>query len=664
MKMFPDHLRSLKHLAKEYPSPEAAAEAIINLEAQLNLPKGTEHFISDIHGEYEAFSKVVSHASGSIKRKIAEIFRNDLSEQEQLDLGALIYLPETMVGVLMPDLDNQEQWYLQTLLRLIQVLRSVSSKYPRSKVQQLITGRFERLVEELLYENEKLADKIDYYQRLIESIVATGHGKSLVTVIARAIQCLAIDHLHVVGDIYDRGAGAHLIVDRLMDYHSVDIQWGNHDILWMGAAAGSEACIANVIRISLRHGNMATLENGYAVSLLPLASFAIEEYGDDPAELFMPQEFLDTDDSASERKLMARMHKAITMIQFKLEAQLIRRRPEYRLEDRLLLDKIDFVSGTVTIDDKPYQLRDSRLQTVSAEDPYVLTAAEKHVIERLKVSFLNSEKLQRHTRFLFAKGSVYKTHNGNLLYHGCIPMNDDGSYKSLRLDDAEYRGRDLMQRLHQLARLGNFAPLGSKDRQAGLDTMWYLWCGPCSPLFGKEKMATFEQYFVEDTSTHKEVRNIYYTLRDDEQTVRQILESFGLDPNKGHVVNGHVPVIVKKKEKPIKAGGKLIVIDGGFSRAYQKKTGIAGYTLISNSWGLLLATYLRDNQHDGGGKSIYDIDCTTETLESSQRRIRIRDTDLGRDVQYRIDELTLLHDAYQNGEIVLDARPNSQTASA
>lgn len=664
MKMFPDHLRSLKHLAKEYPSPEAAAEAIINLEAQLNLPKGTEHFISDIHGEYEAFSKVVSHASGSIKRKIAEIFRNDLSVQEQLDLGALIYLPETMVGVQMPDLDNQEQWYLQTLLRLIQVLRSVSSKYPRSKVQQLITGRFEGLVEELLYENERLADKSDYYRGLIESIVATGHGKSLVTVIARAIQCLAIDHLHVVGDIYDRGAGAHLIVDRLMDYHSVDIQWGNHDILWMGAAAGSEACIANVIRISLRHGNMATLENGYAVSLLPLASFAIEEYGDDPAELFMPQEFLGTDDSASERKLMARMHKAITMIQFKLEAQLIMRRPEYQLEDRLLLDKIDFVSGTVTIDDKPYQLRDTRLQTVSAEDPYALTAAEEHVIERLKVGFLNSEKLQCHTRFLFAKGSVYKTHNGNLLYHGCIPMNEDGSYKSLRLDDAEYRGRDLMQRLHQLARLGYFAPSGSTDRQAGLDTMWYLWCGPCSPLFGKEKMTTFEQYFVEDKSTHKEVRNIYYTLRDDEQTVRQILESFGMDPDKGHVVNGHVPVIVKKKERPIKAGGKLIVIDGGFSRAYQKKTGIAGYTLISNSWGLLLATYLRDNLHDDGGGSIYDIDCTTETLESCQRRIRIRDTDLGRDVQYRIDELTLLHDAYQNGEIVLDARPNSQTASA
>ncbi len=660
MELFPDHLRSLKHLAREYPSPEAAAEAIINLEAQLNLPKGTEHFISDIHGEYEAFSRVVSHASGSIKRKIAELFKDDLAEQNQLNLGALIYQPETMAGVLMPGLENQEQWFQQTLLRLIQVLRSVSSKYPRYKVQQLITGRFQGLVEELLYENEKLADKGEYYQGLIESIVATGHGKSLITVISKAIQCLAIDHLHVVGDIYDRGAGAHLIVDRLMEYHSVDIQWGNHDILWMGAAAGSKACIANVIRISLRHGNMATLETGYAVSLLPLASFAIEEYGDDPFELFMPQEFIDSDDSASERILMARMHKAITLIQFKLEAQLIRRRPEYQLDDRLLLDKIDFTRGTVAIGDTAYPLRDTKLRTVSTEDPYSLTAAEQHVIERLKVGFLNSEKLQRHTRFLFAKGSVYKTHNGNLLYHGCIPMNEDGSYKSLRLDNVEFSGRDLMQRFHQLARLGYFAPTGSAERQIGLDAMWYLWCGPCSPLFGKEKMTTFEQYFVEEKSTHKEKRNIYYTLRNDEGTVRQILESFDLDPDKGHVVNGHVPVIVKKKEQPIKAGGKLIVIDGGFSRAYQKKTGIAGYTLIFNSWGLLLATYQQGGQPKGGDRPIYDIDCTTETLESSQRRIRIRETDLGRDVQYRIDELSALLEAYQRGEIVQYMLPLGQ----
>ena len=649
-----DHMRYLNHLARSYPSVEAVAEAMINLQAQLNLPKGTEHFISDIHGEFDAFCKVVSHASGAIKRRIAEIFSDTLSDAEKVNLGALIYTPETMLGVMLPVAGEKRQWYRDTLLRLIRVLRSVSSKYPRAKVRQLIEGRFEALVEELLYEQEQSADKCDYYQDLIETIITTGHAKALIVVMAKAIQCLAIDHLHVVGDIYDRGPGAHLILDRLMAYHSVDIQWGNHDIMWMGAAGGSEACMANVIRISLHHGNMETLENGYAVSLLPLASFAIDTYGNDPCERFMPQGFNPSNDSEGERRLMGRMHKAITMIQFKLEARIIRRRPEYGFEDRLLLDKIDFEQGTVRIDKAIYPLRDTRFQTVAPDDPYALTPAEDHVVARLKSAFLNSEKLQKHVRFLFAKGSIYKTYNGNLLYHGCLPMNDDGTFKSLQLNHDGYAGKALMEKMHRLARQGFFTADDPVKKQAGLDAMWYLWCGPCSPLFGKEKMATFERYFIEDPSTHKEPRNIYYTLRDDEATVRRIIETFGLNPDSGHIINGHVPVIVKKKERPLKAGDKLIVIDGGFSPAYQKKTGIAGYTLVYNSRGLLLATHQRHEKGASADMNVHDIDCTTEIIEKRHHRIRIKDTDMGREIQRRIGELTALHDAYRNGSIDLE----------
>jgi len=654
MDTIPKHRRFLNHLAKVYPSSEAVAEAMIHLQAQLNLPKGTEHFISDIHGEFEAFCKVVSHASGAIKRRIAEIFKDTLTEAEKVNLGALIYTPETMLGIMLPAADKQRQWYRETMLRLIRVLRAVASKYPRSKVRQLIEGRFETLVEELLYEQEQLRDKCDYYQGLIETIIDTGQAKALIIVMAQSIQCLAINHLHVVGDIFDRGPGAHLIVDRLMAYHSVDIQWGNHDILWMGAAGGNEACIANVIRVSLRHGNMETLENGYAVSLLPLASFAIETYADDPCELFMPQGLNPSDDSEGERRLMAKMHKAITIIQFKLEAQIIGRRPEYGLEDRLHLGEIDFEQGTVEIDKRIYPLLDIRFQTVAPQDPYALTTSEQHLVARLKLAFLNSDKLQQHVRFLFAKGSIYKTYNGNLLYHGCIPMNEDGSYKSMHLNQVDSAGKTLMENFDRLARQSFFSADDPIKKQEGLDAMWYLWCGPCSPLFGKEKMATFENYFVEDLSTRKEPRNIYYILRDDETTVRKIQETFGLNSDDGHIINGHVPVIVKENESPLKAGGKLIVIDGGFCPAYQKKTGIAGYTLVYNSWGLLLATHQRSEVKLSGDMDIRDIECATEIIENQHHRIRIKDTDLGREIQHRIEELTSLHNAYRDGAVVLD----------
>jgi len=644
--------RYLNLLAHEYPSSEAVAEAIINLKARLELPKGTEHFISDIHGEYDAFCQVLSHASGSIKRRISEIFGDSLSDAEQVNLGAMIYSPERMLGIMVPAADEQKQWYRDTLLRLIRVLRSISSKYPRIRVRQLIKGRFEALVEELLYEQERHTDKTDYYRGLIDAIIATGRAKALITTIAKSIQALAIAHLHVVGDIYDRGPGAHLILDRLMTYHRVDVQWGNHDILWMGAAGGSEACMANVIRISLRHNNMETLENSYAVSLLPLASFAIETYGDDPCEYFLPQGFQLSKDSEGERLLMARMHKAISVIQFKLEAQIILRRPEYGLADRLLLENIDFHQGTVTIDQDVYSLCDNRFPTVDPQDPYTLTASEKKVVERLILAFLHSEKLQQHARFLFDKGAMFKTFNGNLLYHGCIPMDEDGSFKTLKLHQKEYSGKSLMEELQRLAQVGFFTTDNPMKKQEGLDAMWYLWCGPCSPLFGKAKMATFERYFIEASSVHKEPRNIYYTLRNDEATVRGILERFDLDPEKGHVINGHVPVIVKKNESPLKAGGKLIVIDGGFSPAYQIKTGIAGYTLVYNSWGMLLATHENQMTKQDTDPDIYDIACITETIESRSRRIRIRHTDLGQEIVRRIETLTALYDAFKKGLII------------
>ena len=649
-----DHLSYLKQLAKSYPSSEAVAEAIINLQARLDLPKGTEHFISDIHGEFEAFNEVVSRASGAIKRKIVEIFGDTLSETEKVNLGALIYAPQEMLGMMLPAKEEQRQWYGETILRLIRVLRAVSSKYPWAKVRQLITGRLEALVEELLYEQEDQRDKRDYYQGLIQTLITTRHANTLIVTMAHAIQHLAIDHLHVVGDIYDRGPGAHLIMDRLMAYHSVDIQWGNHDIVWMGAAGGSTACIANVIRICLHHGNMETLENGYAVSLLPLASLAIETYGHDPCDLFMPQGFNSSDDSQGERRLMARMHKAIAMIQFKLEARIIRRRPEYGLEDRLLLDKIDFAQGTVKVGSRVFPIRDKNFPTVTPEDPFALTPAEDHVVARLQSAFRHSEKLQQHARFLFAKGTIYKACNGNLLYHGCLPMDADGRFKSLRLDHEVYAGKALMEKMDRLAREGFFTTGDPARKQEGLDAMWYLWCGPCSPLFGKEKMATFERYFIEDPSTHSEPRNIYYTLRDDEGTIRRILEAFGLDPDIGHVINGHVPVIVKKKESPLKAGGKLIVIDGGFSKAYQKKTGIAGYTLVYNSWGLLLATHHGKPANSVADNEIHDLGCSTEIIERRRHRIRIKHTDQGREIKRRIETLTALHKAYRNGLIVPD----------
>ncbi|WP_420631097.1 fructose-1,6-bisphosphatase [Candidatus Leptofilum sp.] len=643
------NLSFLELLAQQYPSIQAASMAIINLSANLNLPKGTEHFISDVHGEYESFSHVLRNGSGSIRRKIEEIFSNSLLEHEKREFATLIYYPEQKLPLILKNIEDKTEWYRITLFRLIKLGRVVSSKYTRTAVRQALPDDFAFIIEELLHEQESVENKQEYYQSIIETIISTNRGHAFVVAMAELIQRLAIAKLHVIGDVYDRGPGAHIIMDKLLDYHAVDVQWGNHDILWMGAAAGSEACLANVIRICLRYGNMETLENGYAISMLPLASFAMETYADDPCERFKPKVSAD-EFTQNEIQLMSKMQKAIAMIQFKLEAQIVQRRKHYGMADRLLLDKIDFDKGTICLNGQAHQLLDTHLPTVDLDDPYRLSEDEKFVLERLRLSFANSERLQKHVRFLYAKGGLYLIHNGNLLYHGCIAMNPDGSFATVKVDGRTFAAKSFMDRLDRLARQGYFAT-DPEQKLYGQDVMWYLWSGAHSPLFGKEKMATFERYFLTDPATHKEGKNAYYALRDKPETAVKILEAFGLNPKTARIVNGHVPVQVKKGESPVKANGRLIVIDGGFSKAYQDKTGIAGYTLIHNSYGFLLASHAPFESTQKAIEQGLDIHSKTEILEANFARIRVRDTDEGRQIQAKIHQLEALLAAYRDGVI-------------
>ncbi len=640
----------LQLLAKQYPSIQAAATEIINLNANLQLPKGTEHFLSDIHGEYEAFRHVLRNGSGSIKRKIDEHFTNELTENEKRHLASLIYYPEQKLSQTLQSVPDAAEWYRITLFRMIRLCRVASSKYTRGALRGALPADFAYIIEELLHEQEGIENKQEYYQSIIETIIETGRARAFITAMAYLIQRLVIAHLHIIGDIYDRGPGAHYIMDTLMAYHSLDIQWGNHDIVWMGAAAGSEACIANVIRVGLRYANMETLETGYAISMLPLASFAVDVYGQDECALFYPQGADGAEYTANELRLMAQMHKAITIIQLKLEAQIILRRPHYRMENRLLLDKIDFARGVVTVDGQEYALQDAHFPTVDAQDPYALTPREAIVMERLKLSFANSERLQKHVRFLYARGGMYLTHNGNLLYHGCIPMHRDGSFWVFRIEGQEFSVKSYMDRFDMLARQGYFAE-DPQQKEYGLDAIWYLWSGSHSPLFGKDKMATFERYFIADKATHAEGMNPYYQFRDQEETARRILTHFGLDAETGHIINGHVPVKVKKGESPIKANGKLLVIDGGFSKAYHEKTGIAGYTLIFNSYGLLLAAHEPFESTQKAIESALDIHSKTHILQPNTTRLRVKDTDAGRAMEAQIEALRALLRAYQAGVI-------------
>ena len=644
-------LRYLRLLARQYPTVQAASTEIINLNAILNLPKGTEHFVSDVHGEYEAFIHVLKNGSGSIKRKIDQIFSDTMTDKEKRTLATLIYYPERKLSLILKTVEDADEWYRITLFRLIKVCRVVSSKYTRSKVRKALPQDFAYVIEELLHEQESLENKHDYYRSIINTIISTQRARPFIVALSHLIQRLAIDHLHVIGDIYDRGPGAHIIMDTLMEYHSVDIQWGNHDIVWMGAAAGSEACITNVIRIGLRYSNMTTLEDGYAISMLPLVTFALNTYADDPCLNFRPKYSMEKEYTEYEISIMSKMHKAITIIQLKLEGQLIMRQPEFEMQDRLLLDKIDYDEGTVCLKDQKYKLNDTAFPTVDPNNPYELSEGEKDVVERLKLSFINSERLQEHVRFLYSKGSMYLVFNNNLLYHGCIVMDEDGTFSTINLGGKAYRTKAFMDEAERLARQAYFSTEGTPQKQDGLDMMLYLWSGAKSPIFGKDKMSTFERYFIDDASTHTETKNAYYIYRDQEETADRILAEFGLDPKTAHILNGHVPVKVKKGESPIKAGGKLIVIDGGFSKAYQKQTGIAGYTLVYNSFGLLLASHDPFESSQKAIEEELDIRSETIILERNQRRLRIKDADKGKNIECEIEELQMLLEAYRAGII-------------
>jgi len=643
-------IRYLQLLSEQFPNIRSASTEIINLNAILELPKGTEHFISDVHGEYEPFVHVMRNGSGSIKRRIDEVFGLELDKNEKKELATLIYYPEQKMPQLLAKCTDHDGWYRKRLFQLIRLCRVISSKYTRNKVRKALPEDFSYILQELLHEQESISNRHDYYNSIITSIISTGRAEAFITALAAIIPRLSIDHLHVIGDVYDRGPGAHIIMDMLLKHHSLDFQWGNHDIVWMGAAAGSLACICNVIRVSLRYSNMETLENGYAISMLPLISLAVDEYGSDPCTLFQPK-YSSEEMTENEKQLMARMHKAITIIQLKLEAQLIRRRPMYNMNDRLLLDKIDFKKGTVKVNGKNYDLLDTHFPTVDPKNPEELSESEKSVMDRLLISFKKSERLQQHVRFLFSKGSMYLAYNGNLLYHGCIPMTADGKLRHFTLDGKDHGPREFMDRLERLARQGYFAKNDPVKKLHGMDTMWYLWSGSQSPLFGKDKMATFERYFIADKETHTEVKDPYYEFRTDEKIARTILQEFGVDPDKGHIINGHVPVKVKKGESPIKAGGKLLVIDGGFAKAYQTETGIAGYTLIFNSYGLLLASHQPFESTQKAIEEGLDIHSNTKILENNNRRIKVKDTDNGRMLQTRIDDLNMLLEAFRSGLI-------------
>ncbi len=644
-------LKYFRLLAKQYPNIALAATEIINLEAILNLPKGTEHFLSDIHGEYEPFVHVLRNGSGVVKRKIEDLFCKSLLESDIKSLATLIYYPEQKLDIVLKEERNIDDWYKITLNRLIEICRFCSSKYTRSKVRKALPADFAYIIEELLHEQFNGIDKEEYYDRIITTIIDIGRAKEFIIALSKLIQRMIIDRLHIIGDIYDRGPRPDIIIDTLMEYHSVDIQWGNHDMLWMGAAAGVRTCVANVLRISTRYANLDLVEEIYGINLLPLATFALKYYRDDPCESFIPKVKEDDPAANQEVDLVSKMHKAITILQFKLEKEIIDRRPEFELEERLLLDKIDYEKGTIILNGTEYKLNDNNFPTIDPKDPYKLTEEESVLIDKLVYSFVNSDKLQKHVRFLFSKGNMYLKFNSNLLFHGCIPLDDEGNLKSMCIQGEEYESKRLLEKFDSLSREGYFEKVGSEEKTYGMDIMWYLWTGPVSPLFGKKKMATFERYFIDDEIAHIEQKTGYYKLRDREEMCDMILREFGLDPSESRIINGHVPVKKKNGESPIKANGKMIVIDGGFSKAYQKQTGIAGYTLIYNSYGLQLVSHERFSSTEESIMKEKDILSTTLVVEQKLKRKTVEDTDIGRELQAQIKDLKELLLIYRKGII-------------
>lgn len=639
-----EELTYLKLLSDRFPNIAFASSEIINLQAILNLPKGTEHFVSDLHGEYDAFQHVVRNASGVIKTKIFNLFEMELTKKEREEFAFLIYYPKIILKKKQEEHKQLSDWYAVTLYRLIKLCKATASKYTRSKVRKALPKEFAYIIDELL--NEQGANKHEYYNQIIRTIIDLNRADSFITEISYLIQHFCVDHLHILGDIFDRGSNPHLILDLLENHHSLDIQWGNHDILWMGAAAGSEACIANLLRIAFRYNNADTIEDGYGINLRPLWEFALKTYKDDPCSEFIPKESSNfTSESINN---IAKVAKAITIIQLKVEAEIIKRRSAFNMNDRLVLENIDYEKAIYHYNKKDYQMSSCNFPTVNPKNPNALSEEEAVVIKKLKHAFGMNERLQRHVKFLYSKGSLYKVYNNNLLFHGCILLNDDGSLKSLKVQNESYKGKELLDKLDKIARQGYVCP-DKKAKKYGEDVLWYLWTGMDSPLFGKQKMATFERLFIKEKETHQEIKNPYYHYRDNEQVCKKILEEFELDAENAHIINGHVPVKANAGESPVKGNGRVIVIDGGFSRPYHKVTGIAGYTLIANSHGLTLVQHQPFVSTSVAIEELHDLVSQRFILETSRQRIRVKDTDIGHMLQRQISALDKLLKAYSLG---------------
>ena len=642
--------RYLKLLSEKYPTIASASTEIINLSAIMNLPKGTEHALSDIHGEADQFFHVLKNGSGAVRAKIDEEFGNSISMKDKKQLATLIYYPEKKLELIEKEEDDIEDFYRMTFHRLIRVCKRSQSKYTRSKVRKALPKDFAYIIEELLYEREDILNKEAYYNEIINTIIRINRAKEFIVAMCNLIQRLVVDHLHVLGDIYDRGPGPHFIMDRLMKYHSLDIQWGNHDVVWMGAATGQKACIATVIRNSIRYRNMDILEDGYGINLMPLATFAMEAYKDDPCTVFEMKGDANNY-SILEEELGRKMHKAIAIIQFKLEGVLAKEHPDFHMENRCVLEGIDPEKGTVQLPDgSVHNLLDTHFPTIDWGHPYELTDGEKEVVERLSSAFRNCEKLQNHMQLLLDKGGLYKTYNGNLLFHGSIPLNEDGTLKEVEIYGETCKGKALYDKLEAYVRKAFFT-VDEKEKKASQDILWYIWAGPNSPLYGKDKMTTFERYFIADKETHKEKKNAYYHLWEKEEVVNRMLEEFGLDPDEGHIINGHVPVHQLEGENPVKCDGKVIVIDGGFCEAYRNVTGIAGYTLVYSSYGLSLTAHEPFTSAEDAVETERDIVSNRVAVRYNPRRALVGDTDNGKALKERIQELKQLLDAYRKGVI-------------
>lgn len=648
-----EDMRYLQLLSQSFPTVAEASTEIINLQAILNLPKGTEHFLADIHGEYEAFIHVLKNASGNIKRKVNELFGNTLRETEKRELCTLIYYPEQKLELVKHNETDIDDWYHITLHQLVAVCRDVSSKYTRSKVRKSLPADFSYIIQELLHEHTEDHDKTAYVNVIVDTIISTGRADDFIIAIANVIQRLAIDSLHILGDIYDRGPGAHIIMDTMRKYHSWDMQWGNHDILWMGAAAGNDACICNVIRLSLRYGNLPTLEEGYGINLVPLATFAMETYKNDPCMEFIPK----TTGGASQLdektlRLTAQMHKAIAVIQFKVESQIIAKHPEWKMNDRCLFEHVDYQNGTIDLQGKTYKMSSCSFPTINPAAPSELSPEEENLISKLHHSFSVCEKLHKHIRVMLQHGCMYGIYNNNLLFHASCPLNEDGSLKEVEIfPGKKYSGRALMYHTGMQIRTAFQQDSAPEERDYAIDYFLYLWCGPDSPLFDKSKMATFERYFIADKETHVEEKGYYFKLRDDEEVIDHILDAFGVVGSNRHIINGHVPVRTLKGENPIKANGKLMVIDGGFSKAYHNETGIAGYTLVYHSRGFQLVQHEPFTSAEDAIQRGTDIKSTTQIVEMSNRRMLVADTDIGVELRKQIDDLEELLYAYRHGYI-------------